>query len=160
MNRRRFITLMGGAAVTWPVVALSKPAERMRRIGIFMSFAADDPEAQPRIAAFEKGMQELGWVEGHNLRTERRWVPGDASTLRSHARELLRMAPELILVKSTPATLALQEQGHAVPVVFVQVTDPVGQGLVASLARPGGNTTGFTTFEFSIGTKWLETLKV
>jgi putative tryptophan/tyrosine transport system substrate-binding protein len=160
VRRREFITLIGGAAVAWPVVARSKPAERMRRIGILMSFAAGDPEAQPRIAAFEKGMRELGWVEGHNLRTERRWGPGDANTLRSHARELLRMAPDLILVNSTPATLALQEPRHAVPVVFVQVTDPIGQGLLASLARPGGNITGFTTFEFSIGTKWLEMLKV
>jgi ABC-type uncharacterized transport system substrate-binding protein len=160
MNRREFITLLGGAAATWPLAARAAPTERMRNVGILMSFAASDPEAQPRIAAFEKGMRELGWVEGRNLRTESRWAPGDADTLRSHARELLRMAPDLILVNSTPATVALQEQGHAVPVVFVQVTDPVGQGLVASLARPGGNTTGFTTFEFSIGTKWLEMLKV
>jgi putative ABC transport system substrate-binding protein len=105
-------------------------------------------------------MRDLGWVEGRNLRTEYRWALGDADLLRSAAKELLGMAPELILVNSTPATIALQEQGRTVPVVFVQVTDPIGQGVVPSLARPGGNVTGFTSFEFSIGTKWLEMLKV
>ena len=124
-----------------------------------MSFAAGDPEGQQRIAAFEQGMRELGWAEGRNLRTEYRWAPGDAE-LRSAARELVGMTPDLILANSTPVALALREQTRTVPVVFAQVTDPVGQGLVPNLARPGGNLTGFTSFEFTIGTKWLEMLKV
>jgi putative tryptophan/tyrosine transport system substrate-binding protein len=161
MKRRAFITLLGGATAAWPLAARAQQAERVRRIGVLMSFAANDPEGQLRIAAFEKGMRDLGWTEGRNLQIEYRWAPGDAANLlRSQATELLRTTPDLILANSTPVTLALQEQGHTVPVVFVQVTDPVGQGLVASLARPGGNLTGFTSFEFSIGTKWLEMLKV
>jgi putative tryptophan/tyrosine transport system substrate-binding protein len=159
MRRRAFISLLGGAA-TWPLAARAQQPERMRRIGIFMSFAASDPEAQLRIAAFQKGMGDLGWVEGRNLRTEYRWAAGDANSLQGHAKEILRTAPDLILANGTPVVAALQEQGGIVPVVFVQVTDPVGQGLVASLASPGGNLTGFTSFEFSIGTKWLEMLKV
>ncbi len=161
MKRREFITLIGGAAAAWPLAARAQQTERVRRIGVLMSFVVSDPEAQPRIAAFEKGMRDLGWVEGRNLRTEYRWAPGeDANLLRSGARELLDTAPDLILANSTPVIAALREQSRAVPVVFVQVTDPVGQGLVASLARPGGNLTGFTSFEFSIGSKWLEMLKV
>ena len=164
LRRRDFIALLGGAGLLLAAKARRARAqqpERMRRIGVLMSLAANDPEAQVRVAAFEKGMWDLGWVEGRNLQIEYRWAPGDAANLlRSHARELVGAAPDLILANSTPVTLALQEQGHTVPVVFVQVTDPVGQGLVASLAHPGGNLTGFTSFEFSIGTKWLEMLKV
>jgi putative ABC transport system substrate-binding protein len=160
MRRRELITLLGGAAA-WPLAARAQQTERVRQIGVLMSFVASDPEAQPRIAAFEIGMRDLGWVEGRNLRTEYRWAPGeDANLLRSRARDLVDMAPDLILANSTPVIAALREQSRAVPVVFVQVTDPVGQGLVASLARPGGNLTGFTSFEFSIGSKWLEMLKV
>jgi len=125
-----------------------------------MNLAADDPEAQLRLAAFEQGMRALGWAEGRNLRTDHRWALGEADALRRTARELLGTAPDVILANSTPAALALQEQGSTVPIVFVQVTDPVGQGLVPNLGRPGGNVTGFTSFEFSIGTKWLEMLKV
>ena len=164
LRRRDFIALLGGAGLLLAAKARRARAqqpERMRRIGVLMSLAANDPEAQVRVAAFEKGMRDLGWVEGRNLQIVYRWAPGDAANLlRSHARELVGAAPDLILANSTPVTLALQEQGHTVPVVFVQVTDPVGQGLVASLAHPGGNLTGFTSFEFSIGTKWLEMLKV
>ena len=164
LRRRDFIALLGGAGLLLAAKARRARAqqpERMRRIDVLMSLAANDPEAQVRVAAFEKGMRDLGWVEGRNLQIEYRWAPGDAANLlRSHARELVGAAPDLILANSTPVTLALQEQGHTVPVVFVQVTDPVGQGLVASLAHPGGNLTGFTSFEFSIGTKWLEMLKV
>jgi putative ABC transport system substrate-binding protein len=160
VNKRAFISLLGSTAAVWPLVARAQQGERARQIGMLMSFDATDPEAQLRIAAFEQGMRELGWVEGRNLRSEYRWAVGDADLLRRNARELLAMAPDLILANSTPVTVALHEQGQTVPVVFVQVTDPVGQGLVASLARPGGNLTGFTSFEFSIGTKWLEMLKV
>ena len=123
-----------------------------------MGLVANDPEAQSRVAAFENGLRELGWVKGHNLSIEYRWA-GDGNVLRDHAAELLAMAPDLILANSTPVTAALQEQSRTVPIVFTQVSDPVGQGLVSNLAHPGGNLTGFTSFEFSIGTKWLEALK-
>jgi putative ABC transport system substrate-binding protein len=159
LQRRQFISLLGGAAAAWPLAARAQRRERVRRIGVLMSFAASDPDAQLRVSAFDKGMRDLGWLEGRNLHTEYRWA-GDDDGLRNHARELVRMAPDVILVNSTPATVALHEQGGSVPAVFVQVTDPVGAGLVANLGRPGGNFTGFTTFEFSIGSKWLEMLKV
>jgi ABC-type uncharacterized transport system substrate-binding protein len=158
MRRRELITLLGGAAAAWPLAARAQ--QGIRRIGVLMSLPADDPEGQLRLAAFEKGMRDLGWVEGRSLRTDHRWAPGDADVLRRTARELLGTAPDVILANSTPVALALKEQGATVPIVFVQVTDPVGQGLVPNLARPGGNITGFTSFEFSIGTKWLEMLKV
>jgi len=157
MKRRQFMTLLGGAAA-WPLAARAEPAERVRRIGVLMSLAPGDPEARQRIAALEKGLRELGWVEGRNLRTEYRWAD-NPNALRTHATELAAMAPELIVASSTPVMAALVEQTRTVPTVFAQVTDPVGQGLVANLGRPGGHVTGFTTFEFTIGTKWLETLR-
>jgi putative ABC transport system substrate-binding protein len=157
MKRREFISLLGGAAATWPLAARAQ-SDRMRRIGVLMGLVASDPEAQSRVAAFENGLQELGWVKGRNLSIDYRWA-GDGNVLRDHAAELLAMAPDLILANSTPVTAALQEQSRTVPIVFTQVTDPVGQGLVPNLAHPGGNLTGFTSFEFSIGTKWLEALK-
>jgi putative ABC transport system substrate-binding protein len=157
MKRREFITLIGGAAAAW---ALAVPAQtkQMRRIGVLMGLAASDPEAQSRVVAFENGLREVGWVKGRNLSIEYRWA-GDGNLLRDHAAELLAMAPDLILANSTPVTVALREQSRVVPIVFTQVTDPVGQGLVPNLAHPGGSLTGFTSFEFSIGTKWLEALK-
>jgi ABC-type uncharacterized transport system substrate-binding protein len=125
---------------------------------VLMGLVASDPEAQSRVVAFENGLRELGWVKGHNLSIEYRWA-GDGNILREHAAELLAMAPDLILANSTPVTAALREQSRAVPILFTQVVDPVGQRLVPNLAHPGGNVTGFTSFEFSIGTKWLEALK-
>jgi putative ABC transport system substrate-binding protein len=157
MKRREFITLIGGAALAWPLAARAQ-TKRMRRIGVLMGLVASDPEAQSRVVAFENGLRELGWVKGRNLSIEYRWA-GDGNVLRDHAAELLAMAPDLILANSTPVTAALWEHDPAVPIVFTQVIDPVGQGLVSNLARPGGNLTGFTSFEFSIGTKWLEALK-
>jgi putative ABC transport system substrate-binding protein len=157
MKRREFMTLLGGAAAAWPLAA-SAQTKRLRRIGVLMGLVANDPEAQSRVAAFENGLRELGWVKGGNLSIEYRWA-GDGSVLRDHAAELLATVPDLILANSTPVTTALREQSRSVPIVFTQVTDPVGQGLVPSLAHPGGNLTGFTSFEFSIGTKWLEALK-
>ena len=157
-KRREFIGLLAAAA--WTRAVHAQQGERMRRIGVLMSTPASDPDAQLRIAAFQKGMLDLGWVDGRNYRIEYRWAASDTNLLRSQARELVQTAPDLILANSTPVTVALQEQRPSMPVVFVQVTDPVGQGLVASLARPGGNLTGFTSFEFSIGSKWLEMLKV
>jgi putative tryptophan/tyrosine transport system substrate-binding protein len=157
IGRREFITLFGSAAVAWPLAAHAQ-TKRLRRIGVLMGLVANDPEAQSRVAAFENGLRELGWVKGGNLSIEYRWA-GDGSVLRDHAAELLATVPDLILANSTPVTTALQEQSRSVPIVFTQVTDPVGQGLVPNLAHPGGNLTGFTSFEFSIGTKWLEALK-
>src|SRR5262245_47890280 len=156
MRRREFIGLLGGAAA-WPLVARAQQAKRVRRIGVLMSLAAGDPESQLRIAAFEKGLRKLGWVEGRNLRTEYRWADS-ANALHTHAAELASLPPDLILANSTPVMTALKAQTRAVPIVFVQVTDPVGQGFVSNLAHPGGNVTGFTSFEFSIGTKWLQAL--
>jgi putative tryptophan/tyrosine transport system substrate-binding protein len=155
IGRRKFLATLGGAAVAWPLAAR---AQAMRRIGVLMGLVAGDPEAQSRVVAFENGLRELGWVKGRNLSIEYRWA-GDGNVLREHAAELLAMAPDLILTNSTPVTVALREQSGAVPIVFTQVVDPVGQGLVPNLAHPGGNVTGFTSFEFSIGTKWLEALK-
>jgi len=157
MRRREFLTLLGSAAVAWPLAARAQ-TKRMRRIGVLMGLVANDPEAQSRVVAFENGLRELGWVKGRDLSIEYRWA-GDGNLLRDDAAELLAMAPDLILANSTPVTAALREHTGAVPIVFTQVTDPVGQGLVPNLAHPGGNLTGFTSFEFSIGTKWLEALK-
>jgi putative ABC transport system substrate-binding protein len=157
IRRREFITLLGGA-VAWPLAARAQ-AKQMRRIGVLMGgFVAGDPEAQSRVVAFENGLRELGWVKGRNLSIEYRWA-GDGNVLRDHAAELLAMAPDLILANTTPVTVALREQSGAVPIVFTQVVDPVGQGLVPNLAHPGGNVTGFTHLEFAIGGKWLQTLK-
>jgi putative ABC transport system substrate-binding protein len=157
MRRREFITLLGGVAAALPLAARAQ-TKRMPRIGVLMGLVAGDPEAQSRVVAFENGLRELGWVKGRNLSIEYRWA-GDGNVLRDHATELLAMAPDLILANSTPVTAALWEHNASVPIVFTQVIDPVGQGLVSNLARPGGNLTGFTSFEFSIGTKWLEALK-
>jgi putative ABC transport system substrate-binding protein len=158
VKRRTFISLLGGAAAAWPLAARAQHSERMRRIGVLMGLVASDPEAQSRVAVFENALRELGWVKGRNLSIEYRWA-GDGNGLRDHAAELLAMEPDLILASTTPVTAALQEQSRTVPIVFTQVSDPVGQGLVPNLAHPGGNLTGFTSFEFSIGTKWLEALK-
>src|SRR6516164_1663165 len=158
IGRREFITLLGGTAASWPLAALAQQIDRMRRIGVLMGLVATDPEAQSRVAAFENGLRELGWVKGRNLSIEYRWA-GDGDGLRGHVAELLAMEPDLILANTTPVTAALQKQSRGVPIVFTQVSDPVGQGFVSNLAQPGGNLTGFTSFEFSIGTKWLEALK-
>jgi putative ABC transport system substrate-binding protein len=158
IGRRKFLAAFGGAVITWPLAVRGQQGERVRRIAALMSMAADDPEAQPRVAAFESGLRELGWLDGRNLRIEYRWV-SDSGLLRRNVAELAQMPPDLILATSTPVMAALREQGLSAPIMFVQVTDPVGQGLVPNLARPGGHITGFTNFEFSIGTKWLEALK-
>jgi putative ABC transport system substrate-binding protein len=159
LKRREFITLLGGAAAAWPLDVRAEQGERVRRIGVLMALAASDPEGQRRAATFEEGLRELGWAEGRNLRTEYRWAPDDPDRLRSGAAELVAMSPDVILATSTPVLAALRQENATLPIVFVQVTDPVGQGFVPNLARPGGNITGFTTWEFSIGGKLLELLK-
>jgi putative tryptophan/tyrosine transport system substrate-binding protein len=158
MRRRQFITLLGGAAA-WPLAARAQQGERMRRIGVIMVNAESDPEGQTRIRAFRQRLQELGWAEGRNVRIEYRWGAGDVDRARAYAAELVSLAPDVILSNGSPALAALHRATRGIPVVFVVVVDPVGAGYVQSLARPGGNITGFSTFEPEIGSKWLELLK-
>ena len=157
MRRRDFITLLGGAA-TWPLAARAQP-ERMRRIGVLMSLAADDPEAIARMAAFVQGLQELGWTDGRNVQIDYRRTAGVAERIRKHAAELVALAPDVILASGGQVMAPLLQATRTVPIVFTQTPDPVGAGFVASLARPGGNATGFTQFEYGISAKWLELLK-
>ena len=155
MRRREFITLVGSAAI-WPLTVRAQQAQRVRRIGVLMPFAKDNPEGQARIAAFLKELQRLGWTDGRNLQIEYRWDTGD---LRKSATELVALSPEVILGSATPAVAALQQSTRTVPIVFAQVADPISAGFVASLAKPGGNITGFTNFDYTMGAKWLELLK-
>ena len=159
MKRREFITLLGGAAAAWSVAARAQQGGRSRRVGVLMSTAADDPESLLRVSAFAQGLGELGWSVGRNLQIDYRWGAGDSERFRRSATELVGLAPDVILANSSFSVLAVQQATRVVPIVFVGVADPVGSGFVSSLARPGGNTTGFTLFEFSIGAKWLELLK-
>jgi ABC-type uncharacterized transport system substrate-binding protein len=158
MRRREFITLLGGAAA-WPLAARAQQAERMRRIGVLMNVAADDPEGQARIAAFHQGLQERGWTLGRNARIDARWGAVDADSSRRYAAELVGLAPDVILGSAAAAIGALQQTTRTVPIVFVTIVDPVGAGFVESLAHPGGNITGFSLFEYSLSGKWLELLK-
>jgi len=159
MRRRKFITLLGGAAAAWPLAARAQPAERMRRIGVLMPLAADDPEAKARLAAFQQGLQELGWIEGRNVQTDTRFAGGDGERIRKYAAELVALTPDVILAAGGTVMAPLQQATRAVPIVFTQTTDPVGAGFVATLARPGGNATGFILFEFGISVKWLELIR-
>jgi putative ABC transport system substrate-binding protein len=159
MRRREFITLLGGAAAAWPLAARAQQREKMRRIGVLMNLAADDAEGQARLAAFLQGLQEAGWAVGRNVRIDLRWGAGDADRMRRDAAELVELAPDVILSSGTPTVAALSRATRSVPIVFAQVVDPVGAGLVASLARPGGNATGFTALEYGMSGKWVELLK-
>jgi putative tryptophan/tyrosine transport system substrate-binding protein len=158
MKRREFITLLGGAAA-WPLAARAQQPERIRRIGVLMSLAAGDPEAQGRLVAFVQGLQELGWSVGRNVRLDIRWAAGEPELFRRYAAELVALAPDVILGAVTSSVRALLEVSRTVPIVFASATDPVGGGLVASLARPGGNVTGFSVQEFGLRAKSLELLK-
>ena len=158
MRRREFITLIGSAAVV-PLVAGAQPSESMRRVGVLMSTAADDREGQARIAAFRQGLQKLGWIEGQNVRLDIRWGGGDADLDRRFAAELVALTPDVILATASSTVAALQGATRTVPVVFAHAVDPVAAGFVDSLARPGGNATGFVLFEYGISAKWLELLK-
>jgi putative ABC transport system substrate-binding protein len=160
MRRRDFITVLGGAAVAWPVGARAQQPEGMRRIGVLTGGStAEDPDGQARIAGFQQGLQQLGWIEGRNVRIEYRWSGGDANNVRKYAAELLTLAPDVIVASGGSTVGPLQQATRTVPIVFVGVSDPVGAGLVDSLSRPGGNTTGFMQFEYSLTGKWLELLK-
>jgi putative ABC transport system substrate-binding protein len=159
IKRREFITLLGGAAAAWPLAARAQQPERMRRIGVFMPLAADDKQAQARLAAFLQGLQELGWTDGRNVRIDYRWAAGDAERIRRYAVELAALAPDVILAGGAAVVPSLLQATRTVPIVFTQTPDPVGAGFVNSLARPGGNVTGFLVFEYGISAKWLELLK-
>ena len=158
MRRREFITLIGGAAA-WPLAARGQQGERVRRIGVLMSLAADDPEDQARLAAFLQGLQEFGWAVGRNIRIETRWSRGNAADARKYAAELVALAPDAILTTGGAGVEPLLQATRTLPIVFVTVPDPVGAGFVDSLAQPGGNATGFTAFEYGLSGKWLELLK-
>jgi putative ABC transport system substrate-binding protein len=157
IKRREFISLLGGAAA-WPVAAHAQQVERMRRIGVLMNTAADDPEGQARNTAFVKALQQFGWTDGRNGRIETRWGT-DAGSTRRYAAELVALAPDVILASASAAMGALQQTTRTVPIIFVSIIDPVGAGFVESLARPGGNATGFSLFEYGLSGKWLELLK-
>ena len=159
MRRREFITLLGGGAAAWPIAARAQQGERVRRIGVLMPLSADDPQSLRRLTAFVQGLQQLGWTDGRNVRIDVRWAAGDPDRFRRYAAELVGLAPDVILAAAVSSMMPLQQATRSVPLVFVQVTDPVGAGFVASLARPGGNATGFTLFEFGVSAKWLELLK-
>jgi putative ABC transport system substrate-binding protein len=158
MRRRDAIALLGGGAL-FPLAARAQQRERMRRIGVLMNLASGDPEGHARIAAFRQGLRELGWSDGQNVRIETRGAAGDPAKFRQHAAELVALSPDVILALTSASVVALQQVSRTLPLVFVQVIDPVGSGLVASLARPGGNATGFTSFEYAVSAKWLELLK-
>jgi putative ABC transport system substrate-binding protein len=159
MQRREFITLLGGAVVAWPRAARAQQADRMRRVGVLESRAADDREGQARLAVFLQGLQELGWTDGRNVRIDYRWAAADADRYRTYAAELVALSPDVILSSASASVAALLQTTRTVPIVFVNVIDPVGAGFVARLARPGGNATGFTPFEYSLSGKWLELFK-
>jgi putative ABC transport system substrate-binding protein len=158
MRRREFITLLGGAAV-WPLAARAQQSERMRRIGVLMPYAEDNPVGQARLAAFLEGLRQLGWADGRNVRIDSRWGAGDASLTRTYARELVAPGPDVVMAVSSGAVAPLREVTRSVPIVFAVVADAVGAGFVESLVRPGGNVTGFTAFEYAVSGKWLELLK-
>jgi putative tryptophan/tyrosine transport system substrate-binding protein len=159
LRRREFVTLLGGMAVAWPLPLSAQHPSPMRRIGVLMGIAENDADAKPRAMAFQQGLEELGWTKGRNIRIEYRWAAADPEHMHAYAAELVALAPDLILANTTPVVAALQLATRTIPIVFVNVVDPIGPGFVDSLARPGGNITGFLIFEFSMGGKWLETLK-
>src|SRR6516225_7441721 len=159
MRRREFITLLGGAAVAWPLAARAQQGERMRRIGVLLSTREGDPQRRAQLAALVHRLTELGWADGRNARLDVRWTAGSADAARKYAAELVALAPDVIITDTSFDVAAVQQATRTVPIVFGGVIDPVGAGLVDSLARPGGNTTGFTAFEYAISAKWLELLK-
>jgi ABC-type uncharacterized transport system substrate-binding protein len=159
MRRREFITLLGGAAAALPLPARAQQADRMRRIGVLSGLAENDPEGHARVAAFREGLQKLGWAEGRNVHIDIRWGTPEAETMQELGKELVALHPDLIVTQNTPGTTAMLQQTRAIPIIFVNVVDPVGSGFVANFPRPGGNVTGFISLEPTIAGKWLELLK-
>jgi len=158
LKRREFISLLGATAA-WPLAARAQQPDRVRRIGVLMAFAESDHEAQSWVAAFREELRKLGWTEGRNIEIDTRWATADVESMQRFAKELVALQSDLILTSSTPATAAMLQQTRAIPIIFVWVADPGGSGFVASLPRPGGNVTGFTPIEGSLGGKWVELLK-
>jgi putative tryptophan/tyrosine transport system substrate-binding protein len=159
IGRRKFLATLGGAAAAWPLATLAQQGERLRRIGVLMNQAADDPEGQARLIAFVQALQQFGWTDGRNVRIDTRWAAGDADRIRQYAAEFAAPAPDVILATGSFGVGPLLQATRAVPIVFVIVPDPVGAGFVDNLARPGGNATGFLQFEYALSGKWLELLK-
>ena len=159
MQRREFITLLGGTVATWPLTARAQQSDRIRRLGILMAVAESDADVRKGIVIFQQRLQELGWKDGKNIRIDYRWGDADPDRIQALAKELVDLHPDVLVGHSTPSAKGLLKQTHSIPIVFLTVTDPLGQGLVSSLSHPGGNITGFSVFEFSLGTKWVETLK-
>jgi putative tryptophan/tyrosine transport system substrate-binding protein len=159
MQRREFITILGGAAA-WPIMARAQQPDRVRRVGVLMAHTESDPEFQIYLAAFREGLKRLGWTEGRNIQIDTRWgALDDAEVRQRSAKELVALRPDILLTQNTPPTASMLQQTHTIPVIFVIVTDPIGSGFVGSLARPGGNATGFTIMESTTAGKWLELLK-
>ena len=159
MSRRQFLRLLGGTAVAWPLAARAQQPERMRRVVFLHALAENDPEVKARIAAFRQGLETLGWVENRSVQVEHRFSGGDFAQMQAYTAELVSSAPDLIVASSTPVLAALKQATRTIPIVFSVVNDPVGQGFIASLGRPGGNITGFTFVDFALIGKWLEMLK-
>jgi putative ABC transport system substrate-binding protein len=159
MKRREFITLLGGAAAAWPLPARAQQSGGMRRIGVLSSASESDPDQQAMIAAFRRALRDLAWIDGRNLQIDRRWAAGHAAQFATFAKELIALQPDALLAYGTPAVSALRKETGSLPIVFVQVSDPIGAGFITNLAHPGGNITGFTTFESSMAGKWVEMLK-
>jgi putative tryptophan/tyrosine transport system substrate-binding protein len=159
MRRRAFILALGGAAAAWPVRGRAQPADRAPRIGVMMATPESDPVTQARVAALRQGLAALGWIEGRTIRIDYRWNIEAPDRARTAAKELLALTPNVILPSTTPMLAAVRQETQSLPIVFVNVSDPIGTGLVESLARPGGNITGFTNFEYAMGSKWLQLLK-
>jgi putative ABC transport system substrate-binding protein len=157
-TRRDFISPIGGAAA-WPLAASGQQPARVRRIGVLMNLASTDPESPARLAVFLEELQKLGWTEGRNIRIDTRWGAGVPENFRKYAAELVALAPDVILAVGSPGVAAVQQITRTLPIVFVNVADPIGSGFVASLPRPGGNATGFTRFEYGMSAKWLELLR-
>jgi putative tryptophan/tyrosine transport system substrate-binding protein len=159
MRRREFITLLGGAAVAWPLMARAQQGQRVRHIGVLLPLAEDDPETQSRVKAFRHGLRDLDWVEGRNIRIDYRFSALDPNQIRQSVAEMVSLAPDMIVANSTPVLAVLRQATSTIPIVFAVVNDPVGQGFVSSLARPGGNITGFSFIEFPMVGKWIGMLK-
>ena len=159
IKRREFVTLLGGAAAAWPMAARAQQPGGRRRLGVLMATAADDPESRKRLFALLQSLQQLGWVEGRNLRVDIRWAAGNTDDTRKCAAELTALAPDIILAAGSLALGPLLQATRTIPIVFTHVPDPVGAGFVESMARPGGNATGFTSFDYGLSVKWLELLK-
>ena len=159
IGRREFMAVLGGAAAAWPVALRAQQPERMRRIGVLMMYAESDGQAQGLVAVFREGLRQLGWMEDHNIRLDYRWATSDSETIQRSAKELVALQPDLIFSSSTPTTVLLLQQTRTIPIIFANIVDPVGSGLVESLPRPGGNVTGFLNLEASMTGKWLELLK-